>query len=103
MSKSFFAVVNWSNSELYGAFFCLIRYKLTGQYFPDCGVWVTVDFDSKYKILWAESIGPMGNLFMKEKKVQNKNLHNYSNISTPMYNIRLMHVVVEVLPSSLSK
>jgi hypothetical protein len=32
----------------------------------------------------------------EEKKVQNKNLHNYSKISTP-YNIRLMHVGVEVV------
>ena len=36
----------------------------------------------------------MGYLFMKKKKVKNKNLHNYSNIYTP-YSIRLTHVGVE--------
>ena len=40
-------------------------------------------------------LGPIGYLFMK-KKVQNKNLHNYSYIYTP-YSIRL------TLPSRLSK
>ena len=44
---------------------------------------------------------------MKKKKIQNKNLHNDSKISTP-YNNRLTHVGVEgvtctVLPSRLSK
>ena len=43
----------------------------------------------------------------EKKKVKNKNLHNYSKISTP-HNIRLTHVGVEgvtytVLPSRLSK
>ena len=33
----------------------------------------------------------MGFVFMKKKKVQNKNLHNYSNTSTP-YNVRLTQV-----------
>ena len=33
----------------------LVCYKQTGQCFPDCGVWVSVDFDSKYKILWGET------------------------------------------------
>ena len=28
-------------------------------------------------------LGPMGYLFMKKKKIQNKNLQNYSNIYTP--------------------
>ena len=56
-------------------------------------VWGTVDFDSKYKILRGETRA-MGYLFMKKKKVQNKNLHNYSKIATPI-NIRLTHVGVE--------
>ena len=48
----------------------------------------------------------MGYLF-KRKKVKNKNLHNYSKISTP-YNIRLTQVGMEgvtlmVIPSRLSK
>ena len=57
-----FAVVNWPNSELYGAFVCIILvlhwlvcYKPAGQSFPDFGVWVSVDFDSKYKIVWGET------------------------------------------------
>ena len=29
--------------------------KPAGQCFPDCGVWVSVDFDSKYKILWGKA------------------------------------------------
>ena len=37
----------------------------SGQCFPDCGVWVSVDFDSKYKILRVK-LGPSGYLFMKE-------------------------------------
>ena len=39
-------------------------------------------------------LGPLGYLFMKKKKVQNKNLQNYSNIYNP-YNIRLTQVGVE--------
>ena len=33
----------------------LVCYKPAGQSFPDFGVWVSVDFDSKYKILWGET------------------------------------------------
>jgi len=56
-----FAVVNWPNSELYWTFVCqcyahwLVCYKPAGQSFPDFGVWVSVDFDSKYKIFWGET------------------------------------------------
>ena len=52
---------------------------------------VTVDFDSKYKIVWGEARvhGMPGH--EEEKIVQNKNLHNYFNISTP-YKISLTHV-----------
>ena len=64
----------------------LVCYKPTGQCFPGCGEWGTVDLDSKYKILSGETRAHVVH-FMK-KKIQNKNLHNYSKISTP-YNIRL--------------
>ena len=51
-----FAVVNWPNSKLYGASVCkMYCYKPAGQCFPDCGLWVSVDFDSKCKILWGET------------------------------------------------
>ena len=33
----------------------LVCYKPAGQSFADFGVWVSVDFDSKYKILWDET------------------------------------------------
>jgi len=33
----------------------LVCYKPAGQSFRDFGVWVSVDFDSKYKILWGET------------------------------------------------
>ena len=57
MNKLFlFAVVNWANFELYGAFEYMIRYfgqsatiKLT-QFFVVAGSWVIVDFDNK--TLW---------------------------------------------------
>jgi len=56
-----FAVVNWPISEFYGA---SILYSIM-HYFDQCatdqlanvfliaGVWVSVDFDSKDKILWG--------------------------------------------------
>ena len=47
--KVFFAIVNLPNSELYLR--CICYKPAAGQYFPDCGVWVSVDFDSKYKIV----------------------------------------------------
>ena len=40
---------------LYDTLLWPVCYKSTGQYFPDCGVRVSVDFDSKYKILWCET------------------------------------------------
>ena len=95
-----FAVVNWPNSELYGAFVYifmlhwLVCYKPAGQSFPDFGVWVSVDFDSKYKILWGETRDHGVPNHERKKKVQKKNLHNYSKISTPC-NIRLKQVWVE--------
>ena len=66
----------------------------SGQFFPDCGVWVSVDFDSEYKILWGETRAHGVPIHEEEEKVPNKNQHNCSNISTP-YSIRLTHVGVE--------
>ena len=81
----------------------LVYYKLAGQCFPGCGVGVIVDFDSKYNILLGETRAHGVPIHEERKKVQNKNLHIYSNFSTP-YNIRLTQVGVEgdtqtVLPS----
>ena len=66
-------------------------------------MWGTVDFVSKNKILRGETRAQGVPIHEEEEKVQNKNLHNYSNFSTP-YNIRLTQVGVEgetqtVLPS----
>ena len=63
VQKVFFAIVNWPNLELYGASVCIMYFldqsatKPAGQFFPDCGVWVwvSVDFDSKDKILRGET------------------------------------------------
>ena len=70
----------------------------TDACFPDCGVpsaWFTSDFDLKYKILWGKT-KDHGELilFIKEKKVQNKNLHSCIIIPTQC-NIRLTHLGVE--------
>jgi len=102
MSKSFyFAVVNWPNSELCRAFVCMIRYfsqsvtiKLA-HVFMVAGWWVTVDFDSKYKILWGETrahgvLVPYRFLLMK-KQIKTRIC---LIIPTP-YNIILAHVGVE--------
>ena len=40
---------------LYNMLHWLVCYKPAGQSFPDFGVWVSVDFDSKYKIVWGET------------------------------------------------
>jgi hypothetical protein len=46
----------------------LVCYKPAGQSFPDFGVWVSVDFDSKYKIVWGETRAHgVRFLFMKRK------------------------------------
>ena len=70
------------------------------------GCWVSVDFDTKYKILWGETRAHRLPIHEEEKKFKNKNLYNYSNFATP-YNIRLTQDGVEgethtVLPSRLS-
>ena len=72
----------------------LVCYKPAGQSFPDFGVWVSVDIDSKQKILWGETRDHREPIHERKKKLQNKNLHNYSNISTPC-NIRQTQVGVE--------
>ena len=61
---------------------------------PGFTVWVSVDFDSKYKILWGETRDHGVPIHERKKKFQKKNLHNYSKISTPC-NIRLTQVGVE--------
>ena len=71
--------------------------------------WVSVDFDSKYKILWGETRAHRIPIHEEEEKVQSKNLHNYSNTSTP-YSIIMTHFGVArvtdsvgyLLPSRLS-
>ena len=78
---------------LYNMLLWLVCNNQTLQCFPDCGVWVSVDFDSNTRF-YGVKLGLMGYLFMKKKKVQNKNLHNYINISTPYYT-RLAQVGVE--------
>ena len=85
----------------------LVCYKPAGQSFPDFGVWVSVDFDSKYKIVWGETREHRIPILEEIKKLKKKNLHNYSNISTP-YTIRLAQFGVEgvaltVIPSRLYK
>ena len=47
-----------------------LLYKPAGQCFPDCGVWVPVDFDSKYKVLWGETIAHGVPIHEEEKKFQ---------------------------------
>ena len=69
---------------LYNTLLWLVCYKPTGQWFPDCGVWVTVDFDPKYNILWGETRAHWVPIHEEEEKVQNKNLHNYSNFFHPL-------------------
>ena len=92
---------------LYKTLSWLVCYKPAGQCLPGCGVWVIVDFDSKYNILLGETRAHGVPIHEERKKVQNKYLHNYSKISTP-YNIKLTHVGVEgvtltVIPSRLFK
>jgi len=73
-----FAVVNWPNSELYWASVCImyyltsLLYKSAGQCFPDCGVWVSVDFDSKCKILCGETRAHGVPIHEEEKKFKTR-------------------------------
>ena len=66
----------------------------------------SVDFDSKYKILWGETKAHGVPIHESIKKFKTRiYVHKYSNISTP-YDIRLTQVGVEgethtVLPSGL--
>ena len=66
----------------------LVCYKPAGQSFPYFEVWVSVDFDSKYKIVWGETRDHRIPILEEIKKLKKMNLHNYSNISTP-HTIRL--------------
>ena len=79
---------------LYNMLHWLVCYKLAGQSFPEFGVWVSVDFDSKYKIVWGETRDHRIPILEEIKKLKKKNLHNYSNISTP-HIIRLTQVGME--------
>jgi len=73
--------------------------------FTGCGVWGNVDFDSKYKILWGETRAH--DVLIHEERIKFKTriyLHNYSNISTPLwYQIDACWGGGGVLPSRLSK
>ena len=40
---------------LYNTLLWLVCNKPAGRCFPDCGVWLTVEIASKYKILWGET------------------------------------------------
>ena len=72
-----------------------VWYKPAGQCFPDCGVWVSVDFDSKYKILLGETRAHGVPIHEEEKKFETRiYICNYSHIST-LYNMRLRQVGVE--------
>ena len=51
---------------------CLVCYKPAGQSFPDFGMWVSVDFDSKYKIVWGETRDHRIPFFEEIKKVEKK-------------------------------
>jgi len=72
----------------------LVCYKPASNSFPDFGVWASVDFDSKYKILWGETRDHGVPIHERWKKLQKKNLHNHSKISIPCI-IRLTQVGVE--------
>ena len=95
VQEPFFAIVNCPISELYGTLVCRIRYfslsatrYITGNCFPGYGVWVTVDFDSKYKILWGETRAH-GVPFHEKKTSSNTRICII--IPTP-YHIRLTHM-----------
>ena len=49
---------------LYNTLHWLVCYKPAGQSFPEFGVWVSVDFDSKYKIVWGETSRAGHSLFI---------------------------------------
>ena len=94
LPRAFLVVVIWPISEFYGAFVSIMHYfdqsatLQLANVFLIAGVWVSVDFDSYYKILWGETRDHGVPIHERKKKVQNKNLHNYSKMSSP-YNIRL--------------
>ena len=61
LPRAYFCYRQLAKLRLYRAFVCITRYfgwsaaTPALQCFPDCGVWVSVDFDLKYKILWGET------------------------------------------------
>jgi hypothetical protein len=70
-------------------------------------VWVSVDFDSKSKILWIETRAHGVPIHEEEKNLKTR-IYIIILKFPPPYNIRLTHVGVEgvtwtVIPSRLSK
>ena len=56
MSKGFFLCQLAKFRIVWGIRLYNALRTLTSLYKPaDCGVWVSVDFDSKYKMLWGET------------------------------------------------
>ena len=74
----FIAVVNWPNSELYGTFVCIMHYldqsatSYLNHVFLVAWCWVSVDFDSKYKILWGETRAHGVPIHKEEKKFKTR-------------------------------
>ena len=54
---------------MYNMLVWLVCYKPAGQCFPGCGVWGTVDFDSKYKMLRGETRAHGVPIHDEEKKM----------------------------------
>ena len=73
-----FAIVNWPNSELYRAFVCIMHYldqsapSYLNHVFLVAGWWDSVDFDSKYKILWGETRAYRVPIHEEEKKFKTR-------------------------------
>ena len=87
---------------MYGASVCRMYYfdqsainQLYLQCFPDYGVWVSVDFDSKYKILWGETRAHDVVPICEEEEKFKTRIYIIIPIFTPPYSIRLTHVGVE--------
>ena len=72
----------------------LVCYKPAGQSFPDFGVWVSVDFDSKYKIVWGETRDHRISILEEIKKLK-KRIYIIIPIFPPPHTIRLTQAGVE--------
>ena len=72
----------------------LVGYKPAGQSFPDFGVWVSIDFDSKYKIVWGETWDHRIPILEEIKKLK-KRVYIIIPIFPPPHTTRLTHVGVE--------